>query len=82
MDEVVPLAQLMERTMEIATRIAEGPSIALELTKRAVYKSLHLDLATHVDMELYLQGFTTDSEDRKEGGIAFREKRKPEYRGR
>lgn len=81
-DEVVPLDQLMERTMEIASRIAEGPSIALELTKRAVYKSLHLDLATHVDMELYLQGFTTDSEDRKEGGIAFREKRKPEYRGR
>ncbi len=81
-DEVVPSDKLMERTMEIANRVAEGPSIALELTKRAVYKSLYLDLGTHVDMELYLQGFTTDSEDRAEGARAFREKRKPEYKGR
>ena len=81
-DEVVPPDKLMERTMEIANRVAEGPSIALELTKRAVYKSLYLDLGTHVDMELYLQGFTTNSEDRAEGARAFQEKRRPEYKGR
>ena len=81
-DEVVPADQLMERTMDIATRIAKGPAIAVELTKRAVYRGLELDLATHVDMELYLQGFTTNSEDRAEGRKAFQEKREPVYKGR
>jgi 2-(1,2-epoxy-1,2-dihydrophenyl)acetyl-CoA isomerase len=35
-DKVVPHEELMARTMELANRLARGPSITIELTKQAV----------------------------------------------
>ncbi|MBI4199040.1 MAG: enoyl-CoA hydratase/isomerase family protein [Chloroflexi bacterium] len=81
-NKVVPADKLMEHTMDVARRIAQGPSIAVELTKRAVNRARSLDLATHVDWELYVQSFTTGTEDREEARRAFREKREPKFTGR
>jgi 2-(1,2-epoxy-1,2-dihydrophenyl)acetyl-CoA isomerase len=39
-DMVVPHDQLMAKTMELANRLARGPSVTIELTTQAVYHAL------------------------------------------
>ncbi len=79
---VTPHDELMARTMEIATRLAKGPSLTIELTKQAVYHSLGVSLETHAEYEENLLNKVHNSEDVKEGRAAFREKRQPNFKGR
>ncbi|MPZ44369.1 MAG: hypothetical protein GEV05_13365 [Betaproteobacteria bacterium] len=81
-DMVVPHDQLMARTMELATRLASGPSITIELTKQAVYHAMGVSLETHAEYEENLLNKVHHTEDVKEGRLAFREKRKPVFKGR
>ncbi len=81
-DRVVPHAKLMEETMELAERLAKGPSIAIELTKRAMYRGMTDDLTTHLDLEEKFQAICQASEDAKEGNRSFQEKRPPNFQGR
>jgi 2-(1,2-epoxy-1,2-dihydrophenyl)acetyl-CoA isomerase len=80
---VVPQDELMKVTMELAGRIARGPSIAIELTKRAVHKGLETDdFATHLVYEGWAQLRCLETEDGKEGIKAFMEKREPIFKGK
>ncbi len=81
-DKVVPHNSLMDETMALANRLAEGPSITLELTKKAVYHSLNVDLITQCDYEENLGAIVHNTEDNVEGRLAFREKRKPNFQGK
>ncbi len=81
-DMVVPHDQLMARTMEIAMRLASGPSVTIELTKQAVYHAMGVALETHAEYEENLLNKVHHTEDVKEGRLAFREKRKPVFKGR
>ena len=81
-DQVVPHDQLMERVMELAHRLAKGPSITIELTKQAVYHAMGASLETHAEYEENLLNKVHDTEDLKEGRLAFREKRAPNFKGR
>ena len=81
-DKLVPHDSLMDETMLIANRLAEGPSITLELTKKAVYHSLNVDLITQCDYEENLGAIVHNTEDNVEGRLAFREKRKPNFQGK
>ena len=81
-DKVVPHDQLMEATMELAARLAKGPSIAIELTKRAMYRGLISDLPAHLDLEEKYQAIAQASEDAEEGRRSFQEKRPPDFKGR
>lgn len=81
-DMVVPHDELMERTMELANRLANGPSVTIELTKKAVYHGLTVDMETQGDYEENMLAMTGRTEDVKEGRIAFREKRQPVFKGR
>ncbi len=78
---VVPPDELMGITQELATRIAQQPPIALELTKRLVYRSMIGDVAHHLDWETYAQHLCFGTEDFKEGTRAFLEKRQPQFKG-
>ncbi len=80
--EVVAPDELALRAGELACEIASGPSIAVELSKRLAHDGLHRDLEEHVEMEQFLQSYTRDSEDIREGRLAFVEKREPVFRGR
>lgn len=79
---VVPHDQLMTATREMATRIAEGPSVAIELIKRGVYKGAVNDLEAQLDFETLAQRICFQTEDFKEGITAFLEKRQPEFKGK
>jgi 2-(1,2-epoxy-1,2-dihydrophenyl)acetyl-CoA isomerase len=81
-NKVVPHDQLMSTTMEFARRIASGPSVAIELIKRGVYKGAVSDLESQLDFETLAQRICFQTEDFKEGITSFLEKRQPEFKGR
>jgi enoyl-CoA hydratase/carnithine racemase len=80
--QVVPHDQLMPTAMALARRLAQGPLLALEITRRLAYGAMYPELVEHIQMEEYLQRVTLTSEDLQEGMRAFLEKREPVFRGR
>ncbi len=80
--EVVPHDSLMKVTREFAARIVVGPSLAMELTRQAVYRGLLSDLPSQLYFENYAQNMCFMSEDFKEGVQAFLEKRKTNFKGK
>jgi 2-(1,2-epoxy-1,2-dihydrophenyl)acetyl-CoA isomerase len=80
--KVFPHDQLIDEARKLAGSIAAGPSVAVELTKRGLQRSLENDLKTQLDFETYAQNICRQTEDHKEGIRAFAEKRKPVFIGR
>lgn len=78
----VPADQLMDRCFEMAAMIAETGPIAVEMAKYAINQGIETDLATGLAIESNAYRVTIPTEDRTEGLTAFREKRKPVYKGR
>ncbi len=81
-NRVVSQDDLMPRTLEWAARLAEGPTRAYGLIKRAVDRALALDLRGALDYEAHLQEIAGRSDDHREGVAAFLAKRPPSYAGR
>lgn len=81
-NRVVSQDDLMPRTLEWAARLADGPTRAYGLTKRAVDRALALDLRGALDYEAHLQEIAGRSDDHREGVAAFLAKRPPSYAGR
>ena len=73
---------LMEACLDMAAMIAETGPIAVEMAKYAIDKGIGTDLATGLAIESNAYRVTIPTEDRTEGLTAFREKRKPVYKGR
>jgi enoyl-CoA hydratase len=80
--EVVPDGEVLPHALEIATRIAAMPPLAVMAIKDAVLRGADLPLAAalRLEGESFQALFATD--DRAEGMRAFLERRKPEFRGR
>ena len=80
--EVVSDAELMPTAQRWAQALADGPPIAIRMTKRMMYKqqTMHLENALE-DAALAIM-ITNYCEDVKEGTAAFHEKRKPKFTGR
>lgn len=81
-NRVVPHENLMKVTREFAARIASGPSVAIELIKKGVYKGVTGDLEGQLDFETLAQRICFQTEDFKEGITSFLEKRQPKFKGR
>lgn len=81
-NKVVPHNDLMRVAKELATTIAEGPPVAIQLMKKGVYGALIYDLESQLDFESYAQSICRQTEDHKEGVQAFMQKRKPEFKGK
>ena len=82
LNRLVPADQLEKETIALANKIANGPPIAIRLTKLQVYKGLDMDLETALQMAAAAETITLTSQDHQEGVTAFREKRQPKYQGR
>jgi enoyl-CoA hydratase/carnithine racemase len=80
--QVVPAEELMPTAMALAERIAKGPPIALELTKRLAYRGWREEMESQTEYEEYLQRLCIESEDVQEGVRSFLEKRDPVFKGR
>lgn len=74
--------QLMSEARQLAATLANGPTKAFALTKRAIYASSNNSLQTQLSLEATLQREAGQSEDFKEGVRAFLEKRPSKFSGR
>ncbi len=81
-NEVVEHGDLMEYTLDLARRIAGGPTYSMALIKKLVQRSLHVDFAESLRLAGPAQNLARRTEDHKEGVRAFVEKRRPKYIGR
>jgi enoyl-CoA hydratase/carnithine racemase len=79
---VAPPEKLMDTCLDMAAMIAETGPIAVEMAKYAIDRGIETDLATGLAIESNAYRVTIPTEDRIEGLTAFREKRKPVYKGR
>lgn len=79
---VVPSAQLQEKALAFAQRLAAGAPLALRYTKLAVNKLLKDALNVAFDASTALEVVTFRSDDHREALAALREKRPPKFTGR
>ncbi|MDQ7843067.1 MAG: enoyl-CoA hydratase-related protein [Armatimonadota bacterium] len=80
-NRVVPHDDLLPKTMELAGRLAAGPTKAYGLTKRALHYALGAALEQALEYEAHLQEIAGRTADHREGVAAFLEKRPSRYTG-
>lgn len=80
--EVVPDAELAQRTREIAATLAAGPTVAYGAVRRAVAYSLAHPLEESLTHEGRLMALTGATADHKAAVAAFLAKQKPTFEGR
>jgi enoyl-CoA hydratase len=80
--EVVPNAQVLPRTLELARLIAGKAPLALRAAKEAVLLAYESALTPALDAERKAFVVLAASQDRNEGIAAFLEKRAPRFEGR
>ncbi len=80
--EVVPDAEVMERAVVMAGRIAKAPAVAVRQIKEVVTNGADASLESALWLERKAFETLFDTDDQKEGMAAFLEKRKPEFKGR
>lgn len=79
--EKVAQNSLMDRAMELAQSFASGPTIAMGMAKRQFELSWNTGFEQYLELEASIQPLMSRTEDHEEGLLAFREKRKPQFRG-
>ncbi|MEO6044399.1 MAG: enoyl-CoA hydratase/isomerase family protein [Tepidiformaceae bacterium] len=73
--EVVDGAQLMDRTMALATELANGPQVSMRLLKRSIYNAAEMTFTHALDEIAAKTAISDHHPDAREGVAAFREKR-------
>ncbi len=81
-NRVVAPERLLDEAVALATRLARGPTVAIELTKRLVDDITRGGLDAQLQNEAWAGTRLALSEDRGEGSKAFLEGREPRWTGR
>jgi 2-(1,2-epoxy-1,2-dihydrophenyl)acetyl-CoA isomerase len=79
---VVPADQLKQATNDLARQIADGPPVAIAISKAMIYQALETSLAIHGRLEFFGQDYCFNTEDREEGIRSFLEKRPARFQGK
>ncbi len=79
---VYPPAELPAAARRLADEIGQSGPIAVEQAKYAINRGLETDMQTGLAIESNAYWLCIPTEDRLEGLTAFREKRKPVYKGK
>ncbi len=77
---VVPAERCLAEARARAERLAAGPSFALEVTKKMLYREAAMDLDSALDAEVEIQSICMRDSNFREAYEAFRAKRKPSFR--
>ena len=81
LNHVVPHGDLMTTALDYARRIAANAPLAVQAAKELAVRSRDVDTNTGLRIEQLMVRILRETEDAKEGPTAFREKRKPSFRG-
>jgi len=81
-NKVVPASSLKSEAIALAQSFTENPPIGLKLAKMMLYRGLSLDFRSGIELAGAVQAVAHSTEDHTESINAWREKRKPVYKGR
>jgi enoyl-CoA hydratase/carnithine racemase len=79
---VVAESELMSKAREIASEIAKNGPLAVQQAKQAVLNGLGKGLKEGLEIEWQCYQRIIPTQDRKEGLLAFKEKRQAKYSGK
>ncbi len=74
--------ELMDKTMEIAKRVASGPTVAYRYMKENLNRAMSGEVDDCLDLEATHHVHCGQTEDHREAAKAFVEKRDPVFKGR
>ncbi|MDA1188517.1 MAG: enoyl-CoA hydratase-related protein [Chloroflexi bacterium] len=80
--QVVPHDDLMGTVMDLAQRLAQGPTYSIALIKKLVQQSLKVNFEESMKLAGPAQALARKTHDHREGVQAFLEKRRPHFKGR
>jgi enoyl-CoA hydratase/carnithine racemase len=78
---IYPQSELLENVLETAKTIAKNAPIAVRQAKQSIHKGLQMGLMDGLAFEIEAYNRTIPTEDRREGVLAFNEKRSPRFKG-
>lgn len=81
-NRVVPKNQVLPTAQEWAARLASGPTLSNGMTKLMLNNEWTMDLASALESEAQAQALMMMGEDHRAFYEAFKEKRKPDFKGR
>jgi 2-(1,2-epoxy-1,2-dihydrophenyl)acetyl-CoA isomerase len=80
-ERVVADDELMAEAEKLARTLASGPTLAFGATKKLLLASQNTELEDQLDAETNAIVSMTTTSDGREGVTAFREKRRPNFKG-
>lgn len=81
-NRVLPSEELVKGALAIADRIASNGPISVRQAKQAIHRGLQMSLADGLAFEIEAYNRLVSTADRREGVLAFNERRKPEFQGK
>ena len=81
-NRVLPPDELLPAALAIAGRIAANGPISVRQAKQAVHRGLQMSLAYGLAFEIEAYNRLVPTADRREGVLAFNERRKPNFQGK
>ena len=81
-NRVVPHTELLPKALEWAKRLAQGPTLAISMTKHMLNRELSMDLVSAIEAEAQAQALMLMGEDHRRFYEAFKAKEKPSFTGR
>jgi enoyl-CoA hydratase len=82
LNAIVPREELLDAAFGFARRITANAPLAVQATKQSVWEGLGLPLSDAYRNEAAISSYIFQTEDAKEGPLAFAEKRSPRWQGR
>jgi enoyl-CoA hydratase len=81
-NKVYPHNELLEAVLSVAKVIASNAPIAVKQAKQSIHKGMQMSLSDGLAFEIEAYNRTVPTEDRREGVLAFNQKRKPKFQGK
>lgn len=80
-NKAYPQNELVQAALTTAKVIASNAPIAVRQAKQSIHKGMQMSLNDGLAFEIEAYNRTVPTEDRREGVLAFNQKRKPKFRG-